>query len=137
MLLCQAARKLGVSTLIVTPDESAPALSSADQSIVTALDKPGLAASAIYRLLHGYSPVVLTANLIAADSPVVRQHIRLFLDKLRYVKPSLTGEDLKKMGIPAGPRIREILDKLRDARLDGKVKSKREEEGLVGELARE
>jgi len=62
---------------------------------------------------------------------VARRHIQLFLNKLCYIKPALTGDDLKRMGIAPGPRIKEILNVLHEARLDGKVKSKREEEELV------
>lgn len=43
--LCQAARALGVRTLVVTPDASAPAISAADAALVTALDAPELAAA--------------------------------------------------------------------------------------------
>ncbi len=55
----------------------------------------------------------------------------MFLDKLRYVKSALTGNDLQKMGIAPSPRIKEILNLLHEARLDGKVTSKKDEEGLV------
>lgn len=95
------------------------------------LAEPELAPSGIYSLLHGYSPLAITANSLASDSPLARRHIHLFLDKLRYVKPILTGNDLKKMGIAPGPRIKEILARLRSARLDGEVSGKREEEELV------
>ena len=89
--------------------------------------------SGIYSLLQDYSPTALTANLIAADSAAVRERINLFLHRLRYVKPALTGGDLIKMGIDSGPRIKEILNRLRQARLDGEVSSKQEEERLVEE----
>jgi 5-(carboxyamino)imidazole ribonucleotide synthase len=42
-LLCRAARKLGIRTLVVTPDATAPALTTADDSIVCSYDSPGLA----------------------------------------------------------------------------------------------
>jgi len=35
------------------------------------------------------------------------------------------------MGVAQGPRIKEILNLLHEARLDGKVSSKKDEEGLV------
>ena len=41
------------------------------------------------------------------------------------------GGDLTGMGVTSGPRIKEILNRLRQARLDGEVSSKREEERLV------
>jgi len=95
------------------------------------LADPELNPSRIYRLLHGYSPLAITANSLATDSPIARQHIRLFLSKLRYVKPALNGNDLKQMGIVHGPQIKEILNQLHEAKLDGKVTSKKGEEEMV------
>ncbi|MFC1982958.1 CCA tRNA nucleotidyltransferase [Chloroflexota bacterium] len=94
---------------------------------------PELAPSRIYSLLYGFSSTAIMANSLAADSPVAREHIDLFLNKLRYVKSALTGEALKRMGVPPGPRIKEILNRLREARLDGKVNSRKDEERLVEE----
>jgi len=95
------------------------------------LADPELTPSRIYHLLHGYSPPAIIANSLACDSPLACQHIQLFLNKLRYVKSALTGNDLKKMGIAPGPRIKEILNLLHEARLDGRVTSKRGEVDLV------
>ncbi len=92
---------------------------------------PDLKPSGIYAILHGYSITAITANWLAADSPLVRERIRLFVNKLRYVRPALSGEDLKRLGVAEGPRIREILNRLRDARLDGEVKNKQDEERMV------
>ena len=97
---------------------------------------PGLIPSRIYRLLHGYCPPAIMANSFASDSTVARQHIQLFLNKLRYVKSAVTGNDLKRMGIAPGPHIKEILNLLHEARLDGKVTSKRGEADLVKSLLR-
>ncbi len=98
---------------------------------VRLLAKPKLRPSRVYSLLNSYSPTALTTVSLATDSPVVRKHIRLFLAKLRYIKPALTGDDLKKMGIASGPKIKEILQKLHEARLDGRVKSKKGEEEMI------
>lgn len=96
------------------------------------LADPELSPSGIYHLLHGYSPQAVTTNSLACDSPMARQHIQLFLDKIRYVKPALTGDDLQKMGITPGPQMKEILNLLHEARLDGKITSKKGEVELVG-----
>ncbi len=95
------------------------------------LAQPELTPSSIYSLLHNYSPLAITANSLASDSTVARQHIHLYLSKLRYVKPILSGDDLKGMSITPGPHIKEILHLLHEARLDGKVISKQDEESLV------
>jgi len=91
----------------------------------------GLAPSRVHALLYSYTPTALTANLLAVDAPTATEHIALFLDVLCHVRPALSGEDLKRLGVIPGPRIREMLDRLRDARLDGKVRSRKEEEEMV------
>ena len=68
---------------------------------------------------------------LAGASPTARQHISLFLDRLRHVRTALSGDDLQKMGIAPGPQIKEILQRLNDARLDGQVSNKEGESRLV------
>jgi len=46
-----------------------------------------------------------------------KRYISLYLTHLREVRIDLTGEDLKKMGLP-GPRYKKILTGLLDAKLD-------------------
>jgi tRNA nucleotidyltransferase (CCA-adding enzyme) len=95
------------------------------------LANPKLSPSSIYYLLHGYSLPAVIATSLACDLPIVRQHIQLFINKLRYIKPAITGDDLQRMGVISGPRIKEVLNLLHKARLDGKVSNKRDEEVLV------
>ncbi|MFC1915429.1 CCA tRNA nucleotidyltransferase [Chloroflexota bacterium] len=90
-----------------------------------------LSPSSIYSLLHVYSLPAILAGSLTADSPVSRQHINLYLNKLRYIKPALNGEDISRMGVDSGPRIKEILTLLREGRLDGEITTKKDEEGLV------
>lgn len=94
-------------------------------------DNPDLPPSRVYSLLGGYSLPAVTANCLATDSPIAQQRIHLFLGKLRYMKPALSGDSLKRMGVAPGPRIKEILNSLLAARLDGEITTKREEESLV------
>ena len=95
------------------------------------LTNPKLKPSDIYQLLHGYSAPAIQANALASESLVVSKHMNLYLSKLRYVKPLLNGEDLKKMGIAAGPKIGAILSALHKAKLDGKVHTRKDEEKLI------
>ncbi len=90
-----------------------------------------IAPSAIYRLLEDYAGDALAIFSIATDDARVRERVDLFVQRLRGVAPALTGNDLKKMGIPAGPAYRKILARLRDARLDGEITTRSEEEKLV------
>ncbi|OGN95147.1 MAG: hypothetical protein A2Z75_01995 [Chloroflexi bacterium RBG_13_50_10] len=98
------------------------------------LANPKLKPGDTYQLLHGYSAPAIQANALASESPTASQHLHLYLTKLRYVKPLLNGEDLKRMGIPAGPKIGEVLDALQIARLNGQVRTRKEEKTFVNHL---
>ena len=95
------------------------------------LDDPGLTPSRVYVLLHGYSTSAVAANFLAGDSPVACRYLDLFLKELCYVKPIFGGEDLKKLGVSPGPRLKEILDRLLEAKLDRQAITKQDEKDLV------
>ena len=50
------------------------------------------------------------------------------------MKPQLTGNDLKALGLRPGPVFGRILESLRDARLDGEVSSEDGERHLAAQL---
>ncbi|MFC1899430.1 CCA tRNA nucleotidyltransferase [Chloroflexota bacterium] len=95
------------------------------------LENPGIKPSDIYQLLRSYLPQAVTAASIVCDNPAVQRNIRMFKDKLRYIRPSLTGNDLQNMGFAPGPRMKETLERLHRARLNGEVASKEEEKRLA------
>jgi tRNA nucleotidyltransferase (CCA-adding enzyme) len=101
---------------------------------IEGLSVPGLPPGRVYELLNSYGPIAITANSLAAGSATAAGHIELYLGVLRHVHPALSGDDLIKMGVPQGPRIKEILQALREARLDGRVSSKKEEEEMVAQI---
>ena len=98
------------------------------------LDKSSLKPSEIYYLLREYEPVAIEANAIASDSSTVYRHLQLFLTKLRYVRTSLNGEELKRLGISAGPEMGKVLQVLHKAKLDGEVRTKADEKKLARSL---
>jgi tRNA nucleotidyltransferase (CCA-adding enzyme) len=61
----------------------------------------------------------------------VKKYISLYFTQLQSVRSMITGKDLKEMGVPPGPRYREILDMVMKARLDNEVTSRDEELALV------
>ena len=54
-----------------------------------------------------------------------------YFTKLRYIRPELNGRDLIAMGLPPGPKFSKILNKIKELRLNGELKSKNEEEEYV------
>ncbi len=95
------------------------------------LEKPSMKPSEIYYLLHEYDPLAIRANAIASESSPVHSHLQVFLTRLRYVKTFLNGEELRRLGISAGPELGKILQALHKAKLDGEVNTKADEEKLA------
>jgi len=60
--------------------------------------------------------------------------LREYLVHWRKIKPTVTGDDLKKRGLEPGPRYSEILRQLRAAWLDGEVQNENEELRLLEKL---
>ncbi len=104
------------------------------KSHLAVLREPGLPWSKIYHLLHSYSPVSLLAGDVSADIPQVHDYIQLYLTRLQYVRTALRGTDLSELGVPPGHATGDILQRLKEARLDGMVKTKQEEIELVKQL---
>lgn len=90
--------------------------------------------SKLYQLLQPYPSRVLAAVWIAADREEVRNRIMRYQTEWRLIEPEITGEDLKAMGLEPGPIFGRLLRSLRDARLDGEVSTRAEEEVLLEEL---
>lgn len=56
---------------------------------------------------------------------------------MAHVRPFSTGHDLKALGLPPGRHYKRILEDLRDARLEGQIKSEEEEAMLRERLVAE
>ena len=95
------------------------------------LTSPQITSSQVYTLLIDYSAEAVVASIIAGEIPEAVHRLNEFMNKLRYIKPALNGEDLKKLGVAQGPGIKDMLHRLLEARLEGKAATKREEEALV------
>jgi tRNA nucleotidyltransferase (CCA-adding enzyme) len=100
------------------------------------LDRPSAKPSEVYYFLREYEPVAIQTNALATDLSVVHANLELFLTKLRYVRTSLGGEELTRLGISPGPRMGEVLEILHKAKLDGEVRTKADEEELALSLSR-
>jgi len=99
------------------------------------LDKRDLKRSAIYFALREYDTSAVQANRYYAKSPALRRNLGLYMDRLRYVKTSLDGNELLTLGVRQGPQVGIVLKKLLAARLDGTVLSKSDEVTLARRLA--
>jgi len=93
-----------------------------------------MSGSALAAALRDYPEAALFAGWIAADEPMAREQIRRYQCELRFIKPTIDGRRLREMGVRPGPAYARILNALRDAWLEGKIKTPEEEEALLQEL---
>jgi tRNA nucleotidyltransferase (CCA-adding enzyme) len=98
-----------------------------------AAELPALDPVAASALLRPLAPATLALYRCVGPPAAVAVTGR-FLEAWRQVKPLLTGDDLRALGIPPGPRYRELLAALRDARLAGAVVGREDEVALVQRL---
>ena len=95
------------------------------------LTAAALRRSGLARLLGSFcAEALLTASRLTA-SQMVTQRLEDYLNELRFAVPTLKGRDLLAMGVPEGPLVGQLLNELRDAKLNGQVSTEEEERRLV------
>jgi len=87
--------------------------------------------SDLYRWLEPLDTEVLLFLMAFTQQERVRQWLSHFVTHLRYVKPLLSGHDLRKLGIEPGPVYKQILEDLLCARLNGRVDTLQDEKNYV------
>ncbi|MEJ5330988.1 MAG: CBS domain-containing protein [Desulfobaccales bacterium] len=105
---------------------------AADEALVQLFrlgEEPGR--SDIYRLLSPLPTEFLLYMMAKTRHEPCRRAISLYFTHLKHLKPELKGRDLVALGFPPGPRIKEMLTTLHEARLNEVVQSKREELELI------
>jgi len=126
-----------VSTRLRLPNahiELLTSLVTLREEVEAQLATESLPRSTIYRLLEHYTDTALDIFSVATDNAAVRDRVTLFRTQLRAIAPALTGDDLKRMGVRPGPVYRDILARLRAARLDGEITTREEEEAVVQQM---
>ncbi|WP_447972920.1 CBS domain-containing protein [Nitrospira sp. Kam-Ns4a] len=93
--------------------------------------RPKARPAEIVRVLKDLPEEALLYLMAKSGSEAVKGQITAFLSTYRNIKPALTGEDLKAMGLKPGPLYRRILDALTAARVNGEVQTPDEERALV------
>ncbi|MFZ1042208.1 MAG: CCA tRNA nucleotidyltransferase [Anaerolineales bacterium] len=74
------------------------------------------------------------AVLRAAPRGKSKQALEKYLMEWRHIQPRTTGNDLKRLGLEPGPKYQTILQKLRNAWLDGEVKNIKDEKFLLEKI---
>lgn len=83
--------------------------------------------------IHDWALVALWIN----GHPTTQQFIEIYFTTWRHIQSVINGDTLLAMNIPTGRHYRDILSKLRDAKLDGVTTSAESEYAYLDELLRE
>ena len=83
--------------------------------------------SQLYRRLSPFRIELVLYMMATARTERVRKAISHYCVHLRFVAPLLKGKDLRDMGLPPGPRFREILDAILDQKLNGHLETRQDE----------
>lgn len=100
---------------------------SAERCLAELERHPKLKNSELYRKLYGFQIEPVLYMMAATGREVVKKAISYYITTLRYVRIEIRGADLKAMGLEPGPVYREILQDVKDAKLDGRLKTRSEE----------
>jgi len=104
------------------------------RELLNALAAKAMLPSGIYRLLSPFSRESRFVLSVLTDMDVVRERLDLYERRLSIVAPKIDGHFIKSLGVPPGPVYGEILEKVRDALLDGQIHGQSEEEDLARAL---
>jgi len=96
-----------------------------------------LTRSEIYHLLKELPVELLLFMMAKTGSEEVKKLISLYFTQLQNVRCFTNGGDLQALGLPAGPRYREILGLLLDARLNNEIQSREDELKLAEQLVKQ
>ncbi|MBN1657964.1 MAG: CBS domain-containing protein [Anaerolineae bacterium] len=101
------------------------------RSRIEQLAQPDLTNAEIYALLHRTGSEARLVTWLCADSERGRARLLLYETELRHVEPIVDGTYLKSLGLKPSPLFGELLDAVRDARLDGQIATEQEEKALI------
>ncbi len=83
--------------------------------------------SDLYRKLSAFRTELILYMMAITKQKKIKKAISHYFTNLRSISVSLKGKDLKKMQVVPGPIYREILQAALDAKLNGELKTHKDE----------
>jgi tRNA nucleotidyltransferase (CCA-adding enzyme) len=104
---------------------------AADQALGRLSRQGELSRSQIYHMFNPLETEYLLYIMAKSRQEASRRAISLYFTHLKQLKPELKGRDLVALGYEPGPLIKEMLERLLEARLNGEVESRKEEREVI------
>ena len=95
--------------------------------IIKRISRSRLAASAIYRILSPLPEGIIYFIRARCSARIVNSRVDRYLQHSRFSRPSVTGEDIKRLGVGEGRQIGRILETLLMHKIDGFLPTKADE----------
>lgn len=101
------------------------------------LAEPTLRPSQITRLLEKADlGAIALFQLTSLEESLLSERVYHYQNVWRHIRPEIGGAELRAKGIPQGPIYAQILEQLRDLRLDGLAKSREDEENVIEQIVK-
>jgi len=104
---------------------------AADRALIRLFHYGEPARTKVYHLLASLGTEFILYMMAKSRHENSRKAISLYFTHLKHLKPELKGRDLLALGYKPGPLIKEMLDRLLEARLNEQVRSRREEKDFI------
>jgi tRNA nucleotidyltransferase (CCA-adding enzyme) len=108
---------------------------AADHGLYRLHHRRKLSNSFMDSVLADFRTELILYMMAATHQDRVQKAISHYFTHLRHIKLSVSGKDLKALGLPAGPAYRQILTAVREALLDERITNRREQMDLLRRLA--
>ncbi len=93
--------------------------------------------SRLYAILHPIPVEGVLFLMARSRKEHIRRNISQYLTRLRHVEIEVSGADLQELGLAPGPVYTVILEKIMEARIDGRAETRAAQLGLAQRLARD
>ena len=90
--------------------------------------------SQIANRLEDVPTLAIFAVFLAARDESVCNNLQAYMNRMKFISPTITGDVLKMRGLPPGPVYKRILGAIRDGWLDGKIENVDQEQAYLDEL---
>jgi tRNA nucleotidyltransferase (CCA-adding enzyme) len=81
----------------------------------------------LYRQLIEFRTELILYMMALTNQKSVKKMISNYYNQLRNIQPTISGNDIKALGLKPGPVFRQILDAVLEAKLNGKLETRQDE----------
>ncbi len=95
--------------------------------------QPDISPYQVYLLLSVLPVEALLYMMAKTKTASSKKHVSMYLTQYRDVQTDLTGDDLMEMGLQPGPHFKKLLASLLEAKMNGVLTNRAEEERFIKE----